>query len=229
MKTRILSLVTVLVLSVAALQAQVSFGVAAGPNFQNMTGKDSGGDKITNGLLVGFHAGVKASIPVATDFFFQTGLLFTQKGSKNNLGLIAAKASGGDYSTTTRISYIELPLHLLFRPAFGKGHILVGFGPYLAYGITGKQSISYGNFAYEPKIKFRNEINLSEYWDIDHAYYRGLDAGADIFAGYELDMGLFIQLNTQLGLLNMITDVTDYDYEPTLRNTGFGVSVGYNF
>lgn len=229
MKARIFSLVAILVLTVTALQAQVSFGVVAGPNFQNMVGKYSDGDKITNGLLVGFHAGVKANIPVAPDFHFQTGLLFSQKGSKNNLGLIATKSSGGDYNTTTRISYIELPLHLLYRPAFGKGHILVGFGPYLAYGITGKQSISYGNFSYEPKIKFRSEIDVSEYWSIDHAYYRGFDAGADIFAGYELDMGLFIQLNTQLGLLNMMTEVLDYDYEPTLRNTGFGLSVGYNF
>jgi Outer membrane protein beta-barrel domain len=229
MKARNFSLVAILVLSVTALQAQVSFGVAAGPNFQNMTGKDSGGNKISNGLLVGFHAGVKATMPVATDFYFQTGLLFSQKGSKNNLVLIVSKSSGGDYNTTTRISYIELPVHLLYRPAFGKGHILVGFGPYIAYGIAGKQSTSIENFSYEPKIKFRSEIPLEDHWDMDHAYYRGFDAGADIFAGYEMDMGLFLQLNTQLGLLNMITEVTEWDFEPEFRNTGFGVSVGYNF
>lgn len=228
MKKRILSVVAILALSAYALQAQVDFGIVAGPNFQNMVGKDAGGDKMTNGLIVGFHAGVKANIPVAPDFYFQTGLLFSQKGSKNNEGMIPLKASG-DYHTTTRIAYLELPLHLLFRPELGNGHILVGFGPYVAYGITGSQKTSYGSFSYDPKIKFKNEIELSDYWSIDYAYYRGFDAGADIFAGYEFAMGLFFQLNAQLGLLNMMTDVLEYDGEPNLKNTGFSLSLGYNF
>jgi hypothetical protein len=230
MKARFLSVIAIVVLSLTALQAQVSFGVAAGPNFQNMVGKDADGYKVTNGLLVGFHAGVTANIPVVPDFWFQTGLLFSQKGSKNNEGLIPLKSSGGNYNTTTRISYIELPLHLLFRPQLGPGHVLVGFGPYVAYGIGGKQKVDYGSLpTMEQKIKFRNEIPLGDYWDIENAYYRGFDAGADIFAGYELDMGLYVLLKTQLGLLNMIPDVTDWEGEPNLKNTGFGVSVGYNF
>jgi hypothetical protein len=230
MKARILSVIAMLVLSVTALQAQVSFGVAAGPNFQNMVGKDSDGDKLTNGLLAGFHAGVTASIPIAPDFYFRTGLLFSQKGSKNNEGLFPVKASGDDYTTTTRISYIDLPLHLLFRPQFASGHILVGFGPYVALGIGGAQKVKYGNLpTMEQKIKFSSEIPLEDYWDIENAYYRRFDTGADIFAGYELDMGFYLLLKAQLGLLNMITDVTDWENEPNLKNTGFGLSVGYNF
>ncbi|MCA1742304.1 MAG: PorT family protein [Bacteroidales bacterium] len=230
MKARIISVTAILVLCVTALQAQVIFGVAAGPNFQNMVGKDFEGDKITNGLIVGFHAGVTASIPVAPDFWFQTGLLFSQKGSRNNEGLPALKSSGEDYNATTRISYIELPLHLLLRPQFGAGHILVGFGPYVAFGLGGKQTVDYESIpAFEQKIKFKNEITIDEYFDMNHSYYKRFDAGADIFAGYEFDMGLYLLLKTQLGLLNMMTDIKDWDYEPNLKNTGFGVSVGYNF
>lgn len=230
MKARILSVIAILMLSVTALQAQVSFGVAAGPNFQNMVGKASDGDKLTNGLLVGFHAGVTASIPIAPDFYFQTGLLFSQKGSKNNLGLIPVKASGDDYYTKTRISYVDLPLHLLFRPQFGNGNIVVGFGPYIAFGIGGTQTVDYpNNPAIEQKIKFKNEITNEERWDLEYAHYKRFDAGADIFAGYELEVGLYVLLKTQLGLLNMIPAVVDYDDQPNLRNTGFGLSVGYNF
>jgi len=230
MKIKILTVIGLAVLSVTAMKAQVSFGVEAGPNFQNMVGKDSDGDKVTNGLLVGFHVGVTAGIPIAPDFLFQTGLLFSQKGSKNNEGLIPLKAAGGDYNTTTRISYIELPLNLLFKPQFGGGHILVGFGPYVAYGLGGTQKVNYpNNPTLEQKIKFRSEIPIADYWDIETVYFRGFDAGADIFAGYELDMGLFVLLKTQLGLLNMITDVRDWEGESNLKNTGFGLSVGYNF
>ena len=229
MKTKIISVVAIALFSVAALQAQVNFGVVAGPNFQNMTGKDADGDKITNGLIVRFHAGVQAAIPISPDFSFQTGLLFSQKGSKNNEGLIPMKAASDEYNTTTCISYVELPLHLLFRPEFGNGRILVGFGPYVAMGIAGKQNVEMGSLSYEQKIKFESEIEQSMTWDIDHAYYRRFDAGADIYAGYELAMGFFVRLNAQLGLLNMIPDIPDWDYESTLRHTGFSISAGYNF
>lgn len=230
MKLKIFSLIAGLVLSLSMLDAQVDFGIVAGPNFQNMVGKDSNGDKITNGLIAGFHAGVTAAMPVATDFYFQSGLLFSQKGSRNNMGLITTKAANDNYPTTTRISYLELPLHLLFRPAFGDGHILVGFGPYVAFGLGGTQTVDYESIpALEQKIKFKNQITSEDYWDLDHAYLRRFDAGADIFAGYELAMGLWFRLNAQLGLLNMMPDVEEWDYESILKNTGFGVSVGYNF
>jgi len=229
MKKRILSFIVISVISVSALLAQVDFGIVAGPNFQNMVGKDNGGDKVTNGLLVGFHAGVNASIPIATDFYFQTGLLFSQKGSRNNEGLLPTKASDDEYHTTTRISYIDLPLHLLFRPEFGNGHILVGFGPYVAFGLTGSQKVDYSPILYEQKIKFKGDITQEEYWDMENAYYKRFDAGADIFAGYELSMGLWFRLNAQLGLLDMIPNAEESDNESFLKNTGFGVSVGYNF
>ncbi len=230
MKTRILSVIAILVLTATALEAQVEFGILAGPNFQNMVGKDDDGDKLTNGMIIGFHAGVSASIPVAPDFYFQTGLLFSQKGSKNNMGLIPTKASGDDYNTTTRISYIDLPLHLLFRPELGSGHVLVGFGPYVAFGIGGKQTVDYSGLpAMEQKVKFKSEISNEERYDLENTYFKRFDAGADIFAGYELSMGLWLRLNAQLGLLDMMPALQDGDPQANLKNTGFSLSVGYNF
>ena len=64
---------------------------------------------------------------------------------------------------------------------------------------------------------------------MENAYYKRFDAGADIFPGYELSMGLWFRLNAQLGLLDMIPNVEESDNESFLKNTGFGVSVGYNF
>lgn len=222
-------MVAAMALSVAALNAQVGFGIVAGPGFQNMVGKKANGDQMTNGLLTGFHAGVTTSFPVGNDLELQTGLLFSQKGSKNNMGVLPLKSSG-DYNTTTRISYLELPLHLVFKPAYGSGYFLIGFGPYLAYGITGTQKTQYAHLpAMEQKVRFRNRITQSDQWSLEYSWYRGLDAGADIFVGYGFDNGLFFRLNGQLGLLNMIPDVENDDHEPVLKNTGFGVSVGYSF
>ena len=232
MKSRVLTVIAILVLSVPALQAQVSFGLVAGPNFQNLTGKDHDGDKMDNGLIVSFHAGVQASIPIAKDFYFQPGLLYSGKGSKNNLFIIVTKAASDEFNVITHLSYLELPLNLLFRPELANGHILLGFGPYIAYGIGGNQAYEAGSLTLDQEIKFKNSITLEEFWDIDQAYYRPFDAGVNIFAGYELEMGLFFQINAQLGLLNInpeITDIDEGDDEAAYKNTGFGLSVGYNF
>ena len=229
MKAKLLIFSAILLMSAMTLQAQVEFGLTGGVNFQNMNGKNFDGNKYENGLLMGFHAGVNVIIPVAPDFYFQPGLLFSVKGSKNDFGFVVTKAST-DYTTTTKLSYIEMPLNLLYRPQLGEGHLLLGFGPYIAYGIGGSENSDYGSITYERDVKFQNSVAIDDNL-FTHSYYRPFDAGANIFFGYELSMGLFIQLNAQLGLLKINPD---YYYESTdsqasIRNTGFGLSAGFRF
>jgi len=230
MKTKLLTVSAILILSTLALQAQIGFGLLGGVNFQNINGKEGDGDKLENGLLTAFHAGVNVNIPVAPDFYFQPGLLYSVKGAKSNFFTMPVKASGDEYNTTTKISYIEIPLNFLYRPQVGGGHILLGFGPYIAFGIGGSQKFESGSAAYEQNIAFKNEITESEFFDMENAYFKRFDAGANIFFGYEIPMGVFLQLNAQLGMLKINPDYTwDTDNETSYKNTGFGLSLGYRF
>ena len=229
MKTKFLTISTVLIFSTIALQAQIGFGILGGVNFQNINGKDNSGNKLENGLLTGFHAGVNVNIPVAPDFYFQPGLLFSVKGAKNDFFSPQTKASG-DFETTTKLSYIEMPLNLLYRPQLGKGYILLGFGPYIAYGMGGSENSELlGLVSYERSVKYKNRVtNFTEL--IENAYYRPFDAGANIFFGYELSMGVFIQLNAQLGLLKINPEYSwATDSKASYKNTGYGISIGYRF
>jgi hypothetical protein len=230
MKTKLLTISAILIFSTLALQAQIGFGLLGGVNFQNINGKENNGDKLENGLLVGFHAGVNANIPVAPDFWFQPGLLYSVKGAKNNFFNMPVKASGDDYNTTTKISYIEIPLNFLYRPQVGEGHILLGFGPYIAFGVGGNQKFESGSLAYEQKIVFKSEITESEFFDLENAYFKRFDAGANIFFGYEIPMGVFLQLNAQLGMIKINPEHTwDTGDETSYKNTGYGLSIGYRF
>ncbi|MRR22052.1 PorT family protein [bacterium] len=228
MKTKFLTISAMILFSTLALQAQIGFGILGGVNFQNINGKNSNGDKLENGLMTGFHAGVNVNIPMAPDFFFQPGLLFSVKGAKNEFYTPPLKASG-DYTTTTSLSYIEMPLNFLYRPQLGSGYLLLGFGPYIAYGITGKETTQLNSTSFERPVKF--ESTVSDWIDlVSNAYYRPFDAGANILFGYELSMGAFIQMNAQLGLLNIKPEyewVTDD--ESVYKNTGFSLSLGYRF
>ena len=116
-------------------------------------------------------------------------------------------------------------LNLLFRPQLGNGHILLGFGPYLSYGIAGK--ITSDNSSHVD-IEFKNKV--PRLLMIGKMYMKGFDAGANIFFGYELSSGLFFQLNTQMGLLNLVPKYEGISAtDAVIKNTGFGLSLGFVF
>jgi hypothetical protein len=208
MKTRIFTIAFILILSAplamgqTAERGKISFAILGGINFQNLNGKLSSGDKLINDMLLGYHGGVNVQIPIAPEFYFQPGLMFAVKGAKNTTTIF-----GAEFTDETRINYIEIPLNLVYKGALGNGFIMVGLGPYLAYGISGKRFIEGSSLTFERGTD-----------------YDAFDAGGNIFAGYETAGGIFLQLETQLGMININTEDT-----PTTKNTGFGLSLGYRF
>jgi len=209
----------------------VNAGILGGLNFQNITGKDAGGDKLDNKIVPGFHGGFQVSFPLAMDFYFQPGLLFTTKGSKEDIEFSFSKAENNAATIYIRTSYVEMPLNIMYRTKVGKGYILLGFGPYAAYGVGGKVKIE-SDFIEQRTydVKFTNKVSENESDPEERYYLRPLDAGANIFFGYEMPFGLFWQLNSQLGLLKINPEYEgESGSEASLRNTGFGLSAGYRF
>jgi outer membrane protein with beta-barrel domain len=193
-----------------------TFGIRAGVNLQNINGRDAGDDKLENKLAPRFHVGVNAEIPVAPDFYVQPGLMFSTKGAKIEEGF------GG--SPKLNLSYIELPINFLYKPTLGSGKLLVGFGPYFAYGIGGKLKTD-GD---DTDVKFKGTVKAGD--DPDVVYFKPFDAGANILFGYEFANRFSAQLNVQLGLVNINSDYDAIpDTDARSANTGFGVSVGYRF
>lgn len=226
MKTRLFSLLMILIFSGSSAIAQfndnakMSFGILGGINFQNLNGKDSNGDKLENDMILGYHAGVNIQIPVAPEFYFQPGLLFSTKGAKNSSTVL-----GTTYTSTIKLSYIEVPLNFVYKGELGNGFVMVGFGPYFGYGIGGKVLTEGGSVSDDSKIKFKNVVETG---DPDLVYFKAIDAGANIFAGYEMASGIFVQLNTQFGLLKINPeDKRITDDKSSVKNTGFGLSLGY--
>jgi hypothetical protein len=226
MNTKRFSLILIFILSGSMAFAQgpvgskTSFAVLGGVNLQNLNGKDMNGNKLENDMLVGFHAGVNLQLPVAPEFYFQPGLMFSTKGAKN---------IEGDLSGTYNLSYIELPLNFVYKAVVGNGYFMIGFGPYVAYGIGGKAIYEGGAASVETDIEFKKEVDSGD--PLTTVYIKPFDAGANLFFGYELPAGLFLQLNTQLGLLDINPEDNRIsgDNKSLLKNTGYGISLGYRF
>ena len=93
--------------------------------------------------------------------------------------------------------------------------MILGFGPYAAFAVGGK---------YKPENG--NDVDI-EFGDAPSEFKR-FDAGANLLAGYEFSNKLSFQLNAGLGLVNINNRPTG-DSKSTMKNTGFGVSLGYRF
>lgn len=101
------------------------------------------------------------------------------------------------------LSYLEVPITFLYKPVLGEGRLLLGVGPYLGIAVGGKyrdQSISF---------------------DDD---FKRFDAGGNLLFGYEFSSKISAQLNAQLGLVNIGKNTAG---DATIKNTGFGISLGY--
>jgi len=218
MKTKLVNSIFLLLFA-TLISAQISVGVQGGVNFQNLNGKSADGDALENTMIPGFNAGLNIQIPVAPEFYFQPGILYSTKGAQHQGTLL---------TTTTKLSYIELPLNFVYKGSLGSGFVLLGVGPYVAYGINGKVITEGGSVSLDSPVKFQNNVELGDSPLVP--YYKALDAGGNIFIGYELAGGIFAQLNAQLGMLDIHPEYAiSINDKSVIKNTGFGVSLGYRF
>lgn len=209
--------------AIAQAKTGTTFGVRAGFDMANINGKNQNGDPLKFDLVPRFNIGVVAEIPIATGFYVQPALLYTTKGAnaeKDFLGL--------DMGTEYNLSYIQMPINLLYKPALGTGKMLIGFGPYVAYGVGGKAKYAVEGAKSEEKIKFTKEYTSLNPMDQNH--FKPLDYGGNILLGYQLGSGISAQLNAQLGMAQIKSDNTlTPNSEVAFKNTSFGISIGYQF
>jgi len=219
MKTRLISVLVALMLTATFATAQdngkMSFGILGGLNFQNLNGKDIVGDKLENDMKIGYHIGANVRIPIAPEFYFQPGILFSTKGAKDN---------STSPANTINLSYIEMPLNLVYKGLLGTGYIILGLGPYFGYGIMGNVKSDDAT----TDIEFTNTVEITD--PLTVPYYKAFDAGGNLFFGYELANGISAQMNVQLGMVKINPEYKILSEDKSsIKNTGFGLSLGYRF
>lgn len=227
MKNRLLAFILIFTVLVPYTFAQkkrkidtgIHFGILGGGGMQTLAGTDYWGVKQKNKLIPGFHGGGNVILSIFPDFWFQPGLLFSVKGARQNI-------INEDVTKTISLYYVEVPLNLLYRPQLGDGHLLLGLGPYGAFGVVGRERVKSGTITTELIVKYLTDASQEP---TTYVYYRGLDAGVNIFFGYEFYNGIFLQMNGQMGLLKVNSDYGLPNDQTSKKNLGFGLSVGYRF
>jgi hypothetical protein len=126
-----------------ALFSITSFGqgkpqgiLRAGINLANVSTKANGRFDDAN-TYTSYQVGLLGDFHVASMAYLQPGIVFTGKGTKAVSG---DPSSLTYYKATVNPYYIEIPLTLLLKSP-GKTKLIAGAGPYVAFGVGGKNKV----------------------------------------------------------------------------------------
>lgn len=144
--------------------------------------------------------------------FFETGLMYTEKGSK-------VKATLDDQRMTFNLKYLEIPLVFKYKVGVGFDDLTVQpfFGGFVALGVAGKTKL------YDEHVKVNSFAS---------GRFRREDAGLRMGCGLAYQ-NFYFDLSYDVGLANIARgnfSAYDYDdFDSKVRTGTFTASVGIEF
>lgn len=189
----------------------VRFTIRGGVNFANI-GVSGGGESESLGSRTAFNAGVGVDIPIIESFYVQTGLFFTSKGYKRT-------EDRGDTCFTAKgnPAYLEIPILASYRYNFNDATQLeVNVGPYLAFGIGGKDKL---------EEKTEAAVIETEENDFFNDDVKKFDMGLQVGLGVTFLKHVYLGVAYEFGFVNMFKDS---DGE-SAKNRNFMINLGYKF
>jgi hypothetical protein len=181
----------------------ISYGVEGGLNL-------SGAHAVEPGVTfhgspgVRFSIGGYADLPLKDSMFSIRPKLFFSREAYTPILF-------GD-KTPFALSYINLPLPVIYRSTLGGKKIFFGLGPYFAYALSGK----YTTMGRATKIIWGNDPAADD--------GKRLDIGADALVGYQLERNISLTAKIDWGIKDISAEPSFY--KVWTRN--FGITCAYS-
>ena len=230
----------------------VRIGIMAGVNLSTFSmGREgyNGNEELGKGF--GFQGGIAFDIPLSKALYFQPGLMFIQKGAKDESTYYDTynnTAEKRERTQTITANYIEIPLLFSVKSSVAEGvAIRINAGPYIAYGI-GDGSVEYESKRYvngrlnsensysESEKLFKENCNYDDYGN--NSYYDcsevgRFDWGISIGGGVQFS-NVYVGIFYDYGLADLLTRRTneeDYDdrNKQKIYTRSMGINIGYFF
>jgi hypothetical protein len=232
-------LIGLFALAALPAQAQLRYGAELAGSYNKMSDDKNvwGATAITKSTFGG-SLGALADYGITQRLYIQPAALFTMKSNKEEA---ATKVSIGipistfnipvggaiTMSQESKFYYVEIPINVLYKWGQpGGNRFFVGAGPYVAYGVAGKQTVKQDVSAGALVFSFDSSIRntTSQTFADDSFGYQKLDYGFKVCEGYEFSSGFFIRGEFALGIANL----SNYP-DARSRNMSFSLRVGYLF
>lgn len=188
-------------------QTPLQYGVKAGINFPSYSYGNSNmlsdSKATTNFYVTGY-----LDAPVTSNLYIQPGVSLQGKGAK----LISDGNRGFEVKQNTM--WLEVPVNFVGKFQTSAGSFFLGAGPYVGFGLSGKNKIESGSVDIQDKFKFGKSKSL-----------KGTDFGLNFLAGYKLDGGLTLNVGYGLGLTNIAGENNFGTH--SIKNRAWSVGVGF--
>ncbi|TAE38737.1 MAG: PorT family protein [Sphingobacteriales bacterium] len=207
----------------------IKYGIRGGVNLAqvSLTGKDATKEK-KDGIstVTSFYFGANVEIPVSETFSIQPGLGIGGKGTKINFNTMVTVPflgpTSASYVRKTDIMYLEMPINAVAKIK----NFYLGAGPYIAYGIAGKDKIEVTGSLLGIKSNLVPPKDGNVTFGKNAGEVNPFDYGVNFLAGYQLDNGFNLGVNYGLGLGK---SVLESGYDAKASNRVFSVLVGFSF
>ena len=198
--------------------AQTKFGITAGFNGSGISyGGEYDKESAVAGTLVGFQVGLLVDLGITENISVIPEILYSQRGAFQKYE--EEGNSKNTQSITYVFNYLQLPVNLAFKFNIGSSSKMSLFaGPYFGYLLSaeGKLETDIDGEKNEEKEKF--EIGSNE------DQFKALDYGVNAGLGFHWGNGMFLKLQYNLGLNNIVNFS-----EPTWKNKNVAITLGYTF
>lgn len=199
MKKLFLSILAVTTFTLLS-QAQFKVGITGGSNLNEQRINVKSGTMYAGDRLKGYHAGLIGDMNLGGNFYLQPQLLFSRKSASYFNSTTAG-------AVKVRLSYIELPVNVLYKIELPFGKIFAGAGATFGYALGGsEQQGGVTTKIYSGPVK----------------KWKRSDISMNMLAGFEFNNGFFASINYQKGFL----DIYKGD-EASVKNRSVSLSVGY--
>jgi hypothetical protein len=226
---KIKNLLIVLCLSSFTAQSQVSFGVNAGANMGSMANKYDGKKDKTVKSAVGYIIAGDVNIPLGEHLVFQTGLQWESlhtKANEENVTSTGGYTYKDSYNSKSSLNFINIPVKIYYKIPVGTGSFMVGAGPYLGIGISGKsKGTSKTEFTYAGTTNVQQyDFNEKVVFGSADTAVKRTNFGVGVNLSYTMANNIRLSLYSNFGLAN----INNADKSSSKAST-YGITIGYVF
>jgi len=201
MKKLMKTMMLIISITLSASSYAQTFNIRAGFNLAKM--EIGIPDDFEENYKPGFHIGVTKDIPISEKFFFETGVLLSNKGNKIVVIFDPAFSTQEDdlikSTGITDLYYLNFPLVLKRYINIKQSKVYISGGGYMAVGLFGKLI---------NKASVRNGEVINRKDNIDWGNEPHVDAFQRFDSGLHLGLGVSVKnieigINYNLGILNI--------------------------
>ena len=155
-----------------AQTSSLGFGLKAGVNFPKYNFSGSNSNFETNSST-NFHVTGFLDAPLGRNFSVQPGISLQGKGGE------LLSSSGG--TVTQNTMWPEVPVNLVAKVPMGNSNFFIGAGPYIGFGLSGKNKYDSDWGSAEEEFEFGSDGTL-----------KSTDFGVNFVAGFHLGQGFLL-------------------------------------